>query len=321
MFSANIILHSKSHVGAEVVTFLLRYPRIIHAELMTHRVFTRNASSSRAVPVRKLISEVWNKHTRATPIFWGKNKAGMSAKEELTGFGLWTAQTLWGVAARFACIIAWLLVKANLHKQIANRVLEPFSHINVVVSATDFYNFFGLRLDADAQPEIQFLAQLMFAALEHSEPQLLKEGDWHLPFVSIDDRYACMHKAVTGAEDPDQLALDIKTKRATELMVQVSTSRLGRTSYTSFETGKRSTIEEDIKLYAKLVGSQPVHASPAEHVCRADGKRKDGRWKNPRKHGNFVGFIQHRKEIEGEDLAPLPEKYRNRLKHNTELAA
>src|SRR5690606_30080072 len=117
----------------------LRYPRFIHAEFMTHRAFSRNASSSRAIPVHKMLSQVWN--DPATPIHWGASRPGMQAREELKGWKRKAAQAIWKLAGRAACVFAWGAMKLGLHKQVANRILEPWQYIHVVVTATDWDNF------------------------------------------------------------------------------------------------------------------------------------------------------------------------------------
>ena len=76
-----VIADSISESGKRITTFQLKYPRFIHSEVMTHRVFSRNASSSRAIPVKKMIEQVRN--NPAMPIHWGANQSGMQAKNEL----------------------------------------------------------------------------------------------------------------------------------------------------------------------------------------------------------------------------------------------
>ena len=153
MISAKIVCDSVSPQGHRLTTFELRYPKFIHGEVMTHRVFSRNASSRRAIPTAKYLEEVRSGALRAKPEFWGKNQKGMQAAEELTGYELNQAKFAWDEAALGAALIAERLAKLGAHKQIVNRILEPFLHINVVVTATEYMNFFGLRLDKDAQPE------------------------------------------------------------------------------------------------------------------------------------------------------------------------
>jgi thymidylate synthase ThyX len=286
MISAEIICDSISREKHRLTTFQLRYPKFIHAEFMTHRMFSRNASSSRAIPTSKLIEEVRSDFYRAAPVFWGRNQKGMQASEELAGNELAMAQGLWRTAALDTAIRAETMMNLGIHKQIVNRVLEPFLHINVICTATEYANFFALRLHKDAQPEMRRLAELMMTAYQASTPRLLEPGQWHLPYV----------------EQEPGAAIN-------ELLVKISVARCARVSYTSFETGRRSTIDEDLKLYDRLLGSQPIHASPAEHQATPDKMiphyvregLADDVWQRPEQHGNFIGWIQYRKTLPGEN--------------------
>lgn len=323
MISAEVICDSISPAGIRLTTMKLRYPKFIHGEFMTHRVFSRNASSSRAIPTSKLLEEVRNYDLQAKPVFWGKNQSGMSAAEELSEVEghpdgprseRFQAQREWTAAAHSAANHAEKLLKIGAHKQIVNRILEPFSHINVVVTATEWNNFFGLRLDKGAQPEMRALAIAMYNMRAVNVPTTLSIGQWHLPFVSDDD----WRSDADNHEYPKTLELT---------MLRVSVARCARVSYESFDTGKRSTIEEDLALYDKLMGAQPVHASPAEHQATPDEayanpfapKDDDPEnsqpgyspysyvlWRRPNEHGNLRGWRQHRKMIPGEACAPIP---------------
>jgi thymidylate synthase ThyX len=320
MISAEVICDSISEQGKRLTTFKLRYPKFIHSEFMTHRVISRNASSSRAIPTAKLIEEVHSDALRATPVFWGKNQRGMQAAEELSSDKTLTnnadpfgpkispkqrAEWLWSTAAFWAAKTAETMTEYGVHKQIVNRLLEPFSHINVVATATEWDNFFGLRLHRDAQPEMRALAIVMWEARKASEPELLKLGVWHLPFVS-------------KGEDSDKLASDDGQEFDAQTLIKVSVARCARVSYESFETGKRSTVEEDLKLYDRLLSAQPLHASPAEHQATPDEDLafnygdEDYRsgWQHKNEWGNFVGWRQYRKMLPGEACAPIPEEFR-----------
>lgn len=267
-----VIEHSISPTGQPIVTFQLTYWRAIHAEMMTHRVFSRNASSSRAVPVKRMLSQVWN--NPAEPIHWGANKPGMQADEELRGWRRAAVKAIWRISSKVACAAAWAMSKLGLHKQVANRVLEPYQEIHVVLTATDLENFFSLRYHYDAQPEIYVLAGAMQNALRASTPRLLQPGEWHLPYV-------------TDAE---------RAQSTVDVLKQVSAARCCRVSYLKHD-GTRASLEEDVKLCMRLVGSEPLHASPFEHQATPD-KNNFGIWAQPQMHGNLSGWIQHRKEIE-----------------------
>lgn len=274
--TATIITDSISGAGKRLTTFQLCYPRFIHSEVMTHRVFSRNASSSRAIPVAKMIEQVRN--DPAMPIHWGKNQAGMQAKEELGCMDLLRAKGRWRLAAESAAAHAEVMLEVGLHKQVANRLLEPFQWMHVVLTATEFDNFFELRAHEDAQPEIHELAIQMKAAMEASKPALLKLGVWHLPYVTDEDRHAIIQRTVSTYED------------AAELARKVSAARCCRVSYLKHD-GHPSTIEEDLALCDRLAGARPIHASPFEHI--ATPLNNSSEWS-----GNFQGWYQYRKDIE-----------------------
>jgi len=301
--SAIVIADSISSQGIRLTTFQLRYPRFIHAELMTHRTFSRNASSSRAIPVQKMIEDL--RRDPAMPIYWGSNKPGMQAGEELTGLNLDSAKTFWLQAMNDAIEHADLMIGAGLHKQIANRILEPWAHINVVVTATDYENFFALRRHADAQPEIKALADAMWDAREANTPNLLQPGEWHLPYVGKNDLF------VIGDYLRNFRKVAITEERVAEIAKKVSTARCGRVSYLTHD-GRETTLKEDLDLYDRLVGSMPLHASPAEHQATPDqynerdvmmarhGGWEPTQWEQPHLHGNLRGWIQNRKLLPGE---------------------
>lgn len=306
--SAQVLKDSINLYGNRLTTFQLRYPRFIHPEFMTHRVFSRNASSSRAIPVERIIEDILE--DTAMPIYWGKNQKGMQAGEEIDepvealalvgsdretfwtfgdyaangngsyigsiGSGTLTKEDAWIDLRDSAIAKARAFAKAGYHKQIVNRLLENFGHINVVMSTTDLDNFFHLRDHPDAEPHIAHLAREMRKAVDASEPQKLNPGEWHLPYM--------------GAYHAGQL----------EDAIKVSVARCARVSYLTHD-GRNTTWEEDIALYDRLVGD-PMHASPMEHQAQADSQSQ-GEWMNPQLHGNFTGFIQYRKTLPGENYS------------------
>jgi thymidylate synthase ThyX len=279
-FSAKVIEDSISTGGVRLTTLVLMYPRFIHAEFMTHRVFSRNASSSRAIPVAKMIEQVRN--NPAMPIHWGRNQPGMQARSELEGADLEEVKRSWQLAAKHSASIAEQMSAVyGAHKQVVNRILEPFQFIHVVVTATEWKNFFDLRDHKDAQPEIRELAILMREAMDLSNPKLLYPGEWHLPFVTHEERQ----------ELPDAT------------LVKLSAARCARVSYNKHD-GTAPDFASDIELYSQLVvrpytdkrgnvltESDPIHASPIEH--QATPLVNAFEWS-----GNFRGWAQHRKLFE-----------------------
>lgn len=294
MISVKIIADSISEEGKRLTTMQLVYPRFIHAEFMTHRVFSRNASSSRAIPVKKMIQMV--RDEPAMPIHWGKNQPGMQANEELTGKLLGAAQGAWCLAARSAANFAEEMEQLGLHKQVANRILEPFQHMHVLVTATEWDNFFELRCHEDAQPEIRELAHVMLFKMATSKPKLLKQGEWHLPYVTAEDM-AAIRTHLRGGKDGWQAYTD---DMKIDLAKKVSAARCCRVSYLKHD-GTNPNIEDDLALCERLAGSRPIHASPFEHQATPDSlvyPNGEWGWGLPELHGNFVGWVQYRKQIE-----------------------
>jgi len=308
--TAQTILRSRHSQRPEIIlsTLLLRYPRWIHAELMTHRAFSRNAASSRAIPVRKLIDDIMM-HP-AIPLFWGKNQKGMQAAKECDNTVHFTEgsrdhfltnRMAWIYARDNAVHLAEAFADAGYHKQIVNRLLEPFSHITVLVSATEWTNFLALRDHPDAEPHIQMLAREIRRELDRTDNiQVLQPYRWHLPFSSrqpFDEglRGRALHEAVNQE-------------------IKLSVSCCASTSYKTVD-GFDMTMEKAIEIHDKLVGSTPIHASPAEHVAQADERTfevyRDTKgfritapdvWGHLEQHGNFTGFRQYRKMLPGESL-------------------
>lgn len=291
--SAIIVADSISPDSIRLTTFQLRYWRPIHSELMTHRVFSRNAGSSRARPSAKIIEQVINKPWG--PIHWGKNEPGMQANAELEGIVLDIAMNTWRDAAYAAGHRAKTMLEQGVHKQVVNRLLEPFTYIDVLVTATDFANWFALRDHPDAQPEIQDLARLMRIEYGVSFPKALQFGEWHLPYITDEDWKAAERHCQIGRITKDMPSYREKL----EIVQKISVARCARVSYKAFD-GNVAPIEKDLELYEQLLGSQPVHASPAEHQATPDSKDKHGNWRNNALHGNLRGFIQFRKTIPNE---------------------
>lgn len=311
MISARIIAHSKSSVtGKEIVTFELIYPRFIHSELMTHRLFSRNAASSRAIPVSKMIEMV--RENPAAPIHYGKNQPGMQAKEELDDWNKGCVVEAWVSAATHAARLAEDMNKWGAHKQIVNRILEPFQWMKTVVTSTEWDNWFWLRNHPDAQPEIKRLAEVMWEAKEASEPQLLHPGWWHVPY--FDNGYWC----------PFMMDEDCYDNPTTlEEALAISSSCCAQVSYRKLD----DSLEKAKDIFAKLIESKPCHASPTEHQAtpmkktHAYGQAPDFHpsekgtcnhpesvisWEEGVTHadrkgnlwsGNFKGFVQHRQLI------------------------
>lgn len=264
---ATIIKDSISENGIRLTTIELQQWRPLLAEFNTHRMFSRNSASSRAIPVKTMLKNILK--APFEPVVWGKNVSGMQAKEELTGYNLILAKFLWKFACYSNVAFAYLLNKVGLHKQWANRIVEPWQVTNTIVTATEWDNFIQLRCHSDAQPEIELLANNIRDALKESKPELLLEGGWHLPYVT-EDEYN-------------------NEKYSIDDLIKISVARCARVSYNNHD-GTKTTLEQDIKLYDRLVGSFPQHMSPSEHQATP---AKDKKF-----YKNFKGWKQHRSFIE-----------------------
>jgi hypothetical protein len=273
--SAKVVAASVSSVGKKLTTLELRYPRFIHSELMTHRLFSRNASSSRAIPVSKMIEQV--KHNPATPIHWGLNQPGMQAQDEQVDTN-W-ANNWWGMAAYTARTFAETANEMGLHKQITNRILEPWQFMTTLVSSTEWDNFFAQRISPAAQPEINELALCMKQAMEGAT---YTQTLCHLPYIRPTD---------------EGLSLDDKMK--------VSVARCCRVSYNNLNADSHSF--DDIERHDSLLESG--HWSPFEHVAVA--------MNNPDiQSSNFRGWHQYRNILQKvKPMLPIEVDCLNHMEH------
>jgi len=221
-----------------LTTLQLTYPRFIHSELLTHRVFSRNSSSSRAIPIERIIGQV--ESTPALPIHWGRNIPGMQAREELEPAGRIEAQHLWFQSIANQVKIVKQLQNLGLHKQVANRLLEPYQYMHTIVTATEWDNFFNLRIHKDADPNIYELAASIYQALKLSVPKELKIGQLHLPYITISD--------FAKFDYPE--------------LLKIATARCARVSYLNHDNTSPD-VTKDLELCNKLVSSG--HFSPLEH--------------------------------------------------------
>lgn len=271
-YECKILADSVNEYGNRLTTFEVTYPRFVHSELLTHRMLSRNSSSSRAIPIQKMIEQVQN--DPVLPVWWGKNQSGMQAKEELDKYYQEAAIQEWLMARDDAIENVGLLSDLGLHKQIANRLLEPWMWITVIVSATEWANFFHLRCHPDAQPEIRYIADMMKAMYFTNKPREFTIDaplGWHLPLINSED-LECW-----AAND-----------LSTEDLVKISVGRCARVSYLTHD-GKRDPAA-DIDLHDRL--QESGHWSPFEHVACPGIDMM---------YGNFKGWFQYRKRFVGKE--------------------
>lgn len=271
--SAKVICHSEAPNSEQLITLEIEMHRFILPEFNTHRSFSRNFQSSRAVPIEKMIEQV--RANPAMPVHWGKNQRGMVAENELTDDIKLSAKTWWIQAAFDAADNAEVLNERGVHKQVVNRLLEPFMRTKGMVTATkDACDaFFKLRVHFAAQPEIKLLAERMQKAIAESKPRKLDYGEYHLPYVDFDDPIYSTGEAV-----------------------KISSSCCAQVSYRRLD----DSLEKAYKVYDMLnlpVGGvypeDPPHFSPTEHIAKIYNVEKE-------LSGNFHSkiFWQYRKALE-----------------------
>ena len=275
MISAKIIADSISSSGKRITTMQLKYPRFLLPQLNTHRMLSKSTASSRAIPVLKAIEQV--RYETVCPSVWGVNQAGMQADKTLGTEEAVEANQVWIQAANSAVEHAQRLISLGVHKQLANRLLEPFLHAQTVVTATEWDNFFNLRCHHDTQPEMQILACAMRNAMSESSPQ---KTQFHLPYITEEDRNWADTRVRHGYEWYQVLA-------------PVSAARCARVSYLKHDGGK-ADLKSDLELAGKLEAAK--HYSPFEHQAQSlqDAEAPSG---------NFRGWEQRRKVIDKENRA------------------
>jgi len=264
MFSAKILADSRHPNGSRLTTFELTYPRFVHSELMTHRKFSRNSASSRAIPTKVLMRQILE--NPVVPIHWGKLQKGMQAFKELDHNDHKLCEEVWLSARNWAVDHAKSLLDMGLHKQIVNRLLEPWMWITVIVTSDErgLHNFFRLRVDPMAEPHIRRIAEMMFRlyAAVPGDVKRLEYGRWHLPFISEEE----------------------KDEHEIQDCIKKSVARCARGSY--LQHNGDFTFEADVALGEKL--STSGHWSPFEHQAMAS--------QAPNMGGNFCsGWYQNRK--------------------------
>jgi hypothetical protein len=288
-YEAKIILDSVGPNGARLTTFELTYPRFVHAELMTHRMFSRNSASSRAIPNEKLRARV--QEDPAMPVYWGENQRGMQAGGELRAIYRHDAEIVWRSARDEMLRRSAQLADIGLHKQLCNRLIEPWMFITVVITATEWDNAWGLRVDPAAQPEMERAFHLAKDLYDRSVPQKLAAGAWHLPYVTGYDEEQ-IRQEYAGVEDFDGL------------LCRVS---IGRCAAVSFLNQDKRDPPADLARAGKMTDNG--HMSPFEHVAQALTWAEWGEYATKAAHawlhdrvpvGNLWGWKQYRKTLSNE---------------------
>lgn len=249
--SAKVICDSISEQGVRLTTFEIEYPRIVMSEFNTHRSVSKNSSSSRAIPVSKMLEHTQTVNLK--PVYFGSKKAGMQAGKELVGGDLINAKLFWESALFDAVTWATELDELGVAKEVTNRLVEPFQLVKVVCTATDWDNFFNLRLHPDADPNICMLAYKMYKAMEESKPYGLKEGEYHLPYVNV----GWNGKGEMCYFDEDFNSVEL------EQAIRLSAASCASVSYRT----EGMTLEKADKIFDMLIKAEVIHSSPFEHIA------------------------------------------------------
>lgn len=288
--AVKILAYSLSPEGIPIITFELEYPRFILAELNTHCMLARNTASSRAIPIETVIDLI--QQDPVMPVYWGKKNKGMSAIEEIEDIE--AAKKVWLDLRDAAIKAAQEFDKLQLHKQIANRILEPWVRAKTVLTGTEMANFFWLRYHKAAQPEFRVLAQEMYNAVKEASPTALNYGEWHLPYI---DTYRGVDGNLKYSVNGEEIPLDLARKISASCCAQVSYRKLD------------DSIEKASKVYSTLIENSPVHASPVEHQATPINPHSDNLAGITHMDSNhmlwsakFRGWIQFRKLIENESV-------------------
>lgn len=263
MIYAKVIADSTTGAGKRLTTMEVQMHRFVLPEFNTHRVFSRNSASSRAIPIDKQIAKI--SKSPAYPVEWGSNQAGMQAGEPLNYKSAKKAKRAWKKSAKNAIKASESLKKLGVHKQIANRILEPYMWHTVIVSSTEWDDFFEQRCSPLAQPEIRAVAEAMRTAYKRSVPDLIVTGEYHLPYLQ-----------------PEEYSLPDSIK------IKACIARCARVSYLTHDNVK--SVGRDIELFNKLISADPPHWSPMEHVATPMAVGLSGA-------GNFDGFAQIRHNL------------------------
>lgn len=257
---ATVICDSISEQGIRLTTFEIEYPRIVMSEFNTMRAISKNSSSSRAIPVSKMLEHT--KNINLKPVYFGSKKSGMQAGDELQGDALEKVKLLWEEALDYASYYSETLDRLGVAKEVCNRLVEPFQLVKVVCTATDWDNFFNLRLHPDADPNICMLAYKMYQAMQESKPIELKSGEWHLPYVGFyrvkSGRGVGKLEYYTGVvSTPDYNVISLGDA------IKISAASCASVSYRT----EGMTLEKADKIFDMLIKAEVIHSSPFEHLA------------------------------------------------------
>lgn len=318
MIKAEMVAASiNAATGQKIATMKVVMPRYILAEFNTHRVFSRNSASSRAIPFAKMVKSV--KENPFVPIAWQKDHKGMQGTKyfttkdqialphptlrQVSDVDAPTAFTeLWSRVREEDILHAEFLNRKGLTKQMANRRLEADMYHTVLITATEFENFFNLRCPQYAMSDVadtfykskkslmakhgpgfallsevdwlqmnkgqadihmMALAEAMYDCYNEAEFKELQPGNWHLPFGDQIDG-----NELIAAYEKEFGSVGPHTGNLYHFLIKrICIARCARLSYETLGDTPKIDFISDLKLFEGL--SKNGHFSPFEHVCKA----------------------------------------------------
>ena len=322
---AEIVAHSLSPQGDELISVLATFPRIILAEINTHRMLSKNTSSSRAIPFKKMVEAIQN--DPFIPIAWQENHSGMQGNKYLNP----------NTVSHLAANKAWLRARdsavkeakelndekmANVTKQLCNRLLEPFMWTTMLITGSKegWDNFFNLRC-----PQYHYLFEFFKSRkeiLKASKNGLYNDGrklsdftelDWlkvnagqaeiHLMDLAekiYDTMNESTPKQLKAGEWHIPMISDLESvKLSTDEQIKLSVGRAANTSYTVIGDGKELTLEQAVKIHDKC--KELNHSSVFEHCARVPSQYEYDTSLKVEEKGwfrNYKGFKSYRHIIE-----------------------
>ena len=252
---AEVLADSIAPGCPRLTSLKVRFPHIILPQVLTHRVFSRNTSSSRAIPVHRLIADV-----RRDPFIPRKWRyaadRGMQPGEMMSQGDAMSARMRWVAAMEFSVVTAGEMVNRHVSKEHVNRILEPYAHVSMIITATEWTNFLKLRLDSHSQIEIRDLAEAIRDAMAGSKPRELGIGEWHMPYGDSDDPMqsaACCARISYDSHDGGRATPEANDRLAKMLMDEGHWSPFEHIACVGMGSSWRGNLAGNWAQYRKLL--------------------------------------------------------------------